>query len=988
MDMSENSKKHGLITLGEVQAFLRDIVGDDELYEIAKWKMSKQELTYKEKDSCRRIWDRYCREETKNNEKIQDYIDYRFIAHNSISALTFNFFEKLKNKYGINNFWIDFLAKFSISFYEANAGYHFDRNKKTDKPYLAAECRTNTFVYLTICKILFYIITDYSNKNGIKEIKNYLLPFLTNFTYKELFNQLRIELDCKSFEKMYEKIGYDFSKNEISKTIKIECSPQWKFLEKILDYCSNDLREKLIIKFLLNNSIRSVKQNLYITDEDISDIQKTLYEFCNNEKENKPRKLLDSLLDEMMNKKGDPFAATDEKAESPFAMILYKLLYERNGYKKKDANPLKLIESMYAETPVIAPFFVPWFKAIYYVAKRDFSKPKYEDESLSQAIQLFDKAFEFKYLAGDFIKEYLEMGFALENYVTSNFSMPIKYYNNEGGVKNPISCNAKKFINFGFAINLFPEPADESVQKALNANDLFYMYFPLSLFFDEENAKKTYLEEKANNTINDEIDENHIYEKLSSIPSSKRNDLVFIKEVISDDKKHNSKQKQLYPPLSLCIHYCLQDERLLDLAEEWLADESINTTKVSYTGQTPLCEAFRLYKYVRLNIVSKNSTRQFLFPIFDKVNYADSVFEELLNKEEFKDLKPKFERGDKLQRRLEKIISTLIGKTSFDSELQFGEKISTLTYAIDAFNFDLVKELADKIPDEEFQEYRLYGSVSPLMYAIHRKYPVSMGFEEFIRITKDINMPKKLSPHSLYFTREEAQKEYDFYNPRPEDIDAYWYHHDQKEKEITEEDIQWYKDNWGDPEHSQIQEWQVRELDKIIDYFIARTDDIDALRICEGTSDGQIYIITSLIYAAQHNDVDTCRKLLTKNPEISSDEFGLYSLEYGEKQYYVKNNLINNLCLYKSWETLTMLFEDFPKLIKESLIPDEETNMTSFVLYASIIKNRFMWAGREKREYKDIAEYLIKKFLEAGADPDSGTVIGSAREILVGTKLL
>ena len=62
MDMSENSKKHGLITLGEVQAFLRDIVGDDELYEIAKWKMSKQELTYKEKDSCRRIWDRSARE--------------------------------------------------------------------------------------------------------------------------------------------------------------------------------------------------------------------------------------------------------------------------------------------------------------------------------------------------------------------------------------------------------------------------------------------------------------------------------------------------------------------------------------------------------------------------------------------------------------------------------------------------------------------------------------------------------------------------------------------------------------------------------------------------------------------------------------------------------------------------------------------------------------------------------------------------------------
>ena len=34
-------QRHGLLSLGEVQAFLRDIVGDDELYEIAKLKMGK-----------------------------------------------------------------------------------------------------------------------------------------------------------------------------------------------------------------------------------------------------------------------------------------------------------------------------------------------------------------------------------------------------------------------------------------------------------------------------------------------------------------------------------------------------------------------------------------------------------------------------------------------------------------------------------------------------------------------------------------------------------------------------------------------------------------------------------------------------------------------------------------------------------------------------------------------------------------------------------
>ena len=980
-------QRHGLLSLGEVQAFLRDVVGDDELYEIAKWKMGKNELPYKAKDSCRKAWDRYCKEETKNHEKIQDYIDYSFTSHNSISALAFNFFSKLINKYSISSFWTDFLGELVILFYKSNASYNFDRKKKSDRPYFAAECLTNSFSYLNICKALFFVIAQYSDKKGVSSVKEYLSSHLTKLSYRDLFEQLRLELDCKSFERMYEKIGYDFSKREITKCIKTEQSPQWKFVEKILDYCSEDLREKLILKYLLNNAVKSAKENLFVTDEDISEIKTVLLDYCNTGNEKVPTDLLNNLFRKMKQSKGDPLSAHEDKPESPLAMILYKLLYEKNGYKKQNADPLKLIESMKSQTPVIAPFFVPWFKAIYYVAKRDFSKPKIEDESLSEATRLFDEAFEYKYLAGDFIKEYLEMGFALENYVTSNFSVTTKFYNNEGGVKNPISCDAKKFLNFGFAINLFPEPADKASEKALNANDLFYKFFPLSLFFDEEGAKKKRKDEIKNDNIT-EIDEKHVYEKLSKLSTSKRNDLIFIKEVLSDDKNHNSKQKKLYPPLSLCLHYCLQDERLLDLAEEWLADESIITTKVSYAGQTPLCEAFKVYKYARLNIVNKNFTKQILHPIFDRISYAENTFDNFLNEKKNKEFKEMLEKGDKLQKRLENILSILIEKTSYYSELQFGHQISTLTYAIDAFNFDFVKKIADKIPDEEFQDYRLYGSISPLMYAIHRKQPVSMGFEEFIRITKDINIPKKLDSHSLNFTREEDYQDYDFYNPLPKDIDAYWYHHDQKEKEINEEDFQWYQYHYGNPEHSEIQDWQVRELDKIIDYFISRTKDIDSIRICSSTADGDLQINTALIYSAQHNDVDTCRKLIKKNADIFSDEFGQYIFKFGENHCTARNDLINNLCIYKSWETLIMIFDEYPDLIIESLIVNEGNEINSFTLFATVIKHRFIWAGREKIQYKDIAEYLIKRFLDAGANPDAKSPIGSVREILSGTHLL
>ena len=50
----------------------------------------------------------------------------------------------------------------------------------------------------------------------------------------------------------------------------------------------------------------------------------------------------------------------------------------------------------------IAPFFVPWVKALVLIAERDFTKEKYEDTSLLNAAKLFDEAFGNKYLIGRF----------------------------------------------------------------------------------------------------------------------------------------------------------------------------------------------------------------------------------------------------------------------------------------------------------------------------------------------------------------------------------------------------------------------------------------------------------------------------------------------------------------------------------------------------------------------------------------------------------
>lgn len=945
MAFSDN-ERYGPIQLGEIQAFLRDIVGDDELYILANEEMEKHEIPYKEKDSCRKSWDRYCKEETKNKEKVQDYIDYSINSKDSIFYLFYKFKNRLKTKYNFDSLIFDFIIYFSFFYYESLKKFNFDKEKQ--RFYMAGEGKTNSLSCLILIKSIAMWMGMYRVKNGGEKTK-ILLKDIVLCTYRDLFEQLRTELGCKSLEKLYEKLGYDSSKKIISKAIKTDLSPAWKSIENLINSCSEELKNKFIFKFLLQNTIESAKCHLLITAHDISLIKNIFLTYSETNTNFDYKEFIDNLFGKLKEEKGNPLFFDGKNCHSALPLTIYKNIYDKNLHKKIDKKQISsLIDLLTKEAFEIAPFFVPWFKALVLIAERDFTKEKYEDTSLLNATKLFDEAFDNKYLAGDFIKEFLEQGFVLENYVNSSFSLTTRAYKYDGineKQKNPVTCNAKKFLNFGYAIGLFPENAEESSFKALSANELFNQFFPSSFFVSEKDAEKKYQEEFENDNYIEIEDIQFIYDKLSALSASKRNNLVFIKDIISKDSKHNPKQKQLYPPLNICIQYGLYDEKLLDLAIDWLegSENPINTTKVSYTGQTALCVAFLVYKYFRLQNITVG--------------------------------------------KITKIIDMLIEKTDFESELQFSERISTLTYAIDAFNLEYVQKLTEKIPEDKFQDYRLYKNNSPLMYAINRKQPVSLGFEEFIRTKKDNNIPILLYPQGLNFTREEKVSEFEYFNPHPKDIDEYWYHHDQKEKEITQEDFDGYSKNYGTPENPNLQVMQVEQLDKIIDYFISKTEDVDYFRCFFRSSDDGMLCCTSLIYAGQHNDVDTCRKLLARNAIDSSEEYGFYSYKYGESKYLVQNNFINNLCLFKSWETLIMIFDEYPELIKKSLF-SEPPFVNSYTLFAVVIKNRFIWAGKEKREYKDIAEYLIGRFCEAGADSTQESVIGSVKAILSGIKIL
>ena len=161
------------------------------------------------------------------------------------------------------------------------------------------------------------------------------------------------------------------------------------------------------------------------------------------------------------------------------------------------------------------------------------------------------------------------------------------------------------------------------------------------------------------------------------------------------------------------------------------------------------------------------------------------------------------------------LIKQLIERTNWEKELKFGERIPVVSWAIECYDFEIVKLIADKIPDSEFDNYRISANyTTPLVYTILRKEPVSFGLVESIRKHKDIHIP-----HTMYktfgFTREEQHSNFLYENPFPEGIDFTKYHMEHWEEQPSAEEVEEFISRYGD---ETTYDEQVSEYNNMIDY--------------------------------------------------------------------------------------------------------------------------------------------------------------------------
>lgn len=411
------------------------------------------------------------------------------------------------------------------------------------------------------------------------------------------------------------------------------------------------------------------------------------------------------------------------------------------------------------------------------------------------------------------------------------------------------------------------------------------------------------------------------YEVLSVLKtSSQRNKLIPFCKAYNDSDENNPK---MYTPLALCMQLGSRDERLWDLANEWLDDTEnpVDVDKLCFNGSTALHEALTQYKHMRLN--SKEVSEK--------------------------------------QKKLRAVTSKLIDRTTYLGETKFQKQVHTLQEAIDGYDVDFVKRIADKISDEDFQTYRISADEqSPLYYVLSRRYPLLKGLERMKMIenmpqNKDNCIWKNLAVPG--FTENE-KKEYQ---------NEWLYGSSDKAKLHREIYKEYSYEYYG----FATKDLQLPAFDEIIDYFISRTKDVDSFTSKKG--------ITPLYYAAEMDDVKTCRKLLQRGATITKVNELVPNLGDAKGNIVKMPDTFIFRCLcYESWNTLKMFLTEF-KEKAETVMHRGNFEVTPLVVFIISQRQKISIASFDERF--QIANRLAEftdLFLSCGASMTESTELGGA----------
>ncbi len=494
-------------------------------------------------------------------------------------------------------------------------------------------------------------------------------------------------------------------------------------------------------------------------------------------------------------------------------------IFRQYHYKNDAQQTAALIADIREHSPDSALFFENWFKGWIEVAKENFAGAK----------NYYAKAFEDgRHYAGGYLYEFLKQASILCLYTEANTDKVRKAMDPNKQDTSPVGKGAKKYWNYGYALNLFDKTADQAFTEFFYRYELFWQTFSPAMHMDSKKAFKRFQNDidlawgRRRTGDVQESSQKELNEAYANL--ARRTDSDDPRITTSIQRKYPWTSGKLYPPLALCMLHGPKEDRFLDLAENWLGIaegsvpfEHLLIDDISDVGSNALMEALTMYKYFRFIDAEKLQTEQ-------RVQFTEK------------------------EARYKALIMRIIEKCTLESFRETGKSsFHTLQIAFWTGDLDIVKALVEKGFDIQ---NAIIGpdEVSPLyealMYYSHL-YDPEKSFNRMLMLNENgdyINYQKYAAPGIT----ETEKREWEQLIQRvicemADEIPDFW---------------KWYE-AWYIGEEGTWKRRE-RELFEIIRYLISQMDDVDAfIKACpDGTG------CTALYFAAEIDNPELSRMLL------------------------------------------------------------------------------------------------------------------------------
>ncbi len=477
---------------------------------------------------------------------------------------------------------------------------------------------------------------------------------------------------------------------------------------------------------------------------------------------------------------------------------------------------------------------------------------------LKNAKVYYEKAFAARRFAGCHFEAFIKQAFALSCYHDFNADKVRDSAVDNSKSKSPLSRDAKKYWNYGYTVGVFDRKAEETHLITCYRVEHILTYFGTELFPENSEFYKKLLNEQLLWIVNpDESDFNEEYENLSKLTEKEINTRIRL------FGSHPTKN----PPTTValfCIEGCYSDgyldlaKKFIALLKEWLDNFNLDFSLCSDKGCTIACDAIQQYKNLKLHHFNL----------------------------EFAELK--------------RIVLRIIDKSNEDSltRASLQKKRSALQEAIESCNIDIVKAVVEKI--KAIDNLRISADEdSPVYYAISR----------YVTLYRYINDPNfKIQDGNINYNNLDVSgltKEDKIRNMR-------YYESDSELSQAL--DYMRMENSYGAQE---LWNSELIDIQNICLYLIEQTKDQDGY--CKKIKEGNF--VTSLLFAAESNNIEICRKLIihNANPNIYSPTFLERCIRWG------------------SWGVLAMYMEKFPDKAKVGI--NETDNIFHLPLLKAFLQN-------------------------------------------------